>query len=222
MGAALTGSESGLGSAGIFPHRHRVLQALQSVRRTHQKGRQRIHLWQAIEAWMALRGLDVSSPRPRYRAVPSAPHKLFRTGDALAGVLMIDVRTGGYVFVQAKAVLLATGGGPTMYKFHTPSGEKSCDGLSMALDAGLALRDMEMVQFHPTGLLAGTGTRIPGRCSRRAYAGREAIYSMARVSALCTATIHWANERRATSFHAAFFRRCEPDGPARTAASTSK
>jgi fumarate reductase flavoprotein subunit len=85
-----------------------------------------------------------------------------KAGDALAGVLMIDVRTGGYVFVQAKAVLLATGGGPTMYKFHTPSGDKSCDGLSMALDAGLALRDMEMVQFHPTGLLAGTGTRMTG------------------------------------------------------------
>ncbi len=83
-------------------------------------------------------------------------------GDGLAGVLMIDVRTGGYVFVQAKAVLLATGGGPTMYKFHTPSGDKSCDGLSMVLDAGLALRDMEMVQFHPTGLLAGTGTRMTG------------------------------------------------------------
>jgi fumarate reductase flavoprotein subunit len=84
------------------------------------------------------------------------------SGDALAGVLMIDVRTGGFVFVQTKAVLLATGGGPTMYKFHTPSGDKSCDGLSMALDAGLALRDMEMVQFHPTGLLAGSGTRMTG------------------------------------------------------------
>ena len=85
-----------------------------------------------------------------------------RSGDALAGVLMIDLRTGGFVFVQAKAVLLATGGGPTMYKYHTPSGDKSCDGLSMALDAGLALRDMEMVQFHPTGLLAGAGTRMTG------------------------------------------------------------
>ena len=83
-------------------------------------------------------------------------------GRALAGVLMIDMRTGGYVFVQAKAVLLATGGGPTMYKYHTPSGDKSCDGLAMALRAGLPLRDMEMVQFHPTGLLAGTGTRMTG------------------------------------------------------------
>ena len=90
--------------------------------------------------------------------------ELVRTpdGSALAGVLMIDMRTGGYVFVQAKAVLLATGGGPTMYKYHTPSGDKSCDGLAMALRAGLPLRDMEMVQFHPTGLLAGTGTRMTG------------------------------------------------------------
>ena len=52
-------------------------------------------------------------------------------------------------FVQAKAVLLATGGGPTMYRYHTPSGDKACDGMAMALRAGLALRDMEMVQFHP-------------------------------------------------------------------------
>ncbi len=43
--------------------------------------------------------------------------------DALAGVLLVDIRTGEYVFVQAKAVLLATGGGPTMYKYHTPSGD---------------------------------------------------------------------------------------------------
>ena len=63
------------------------------------------------------------------------------------------MRTGEYVFVQARAVLLATGGGPTMYKYHTPSGDKSCDGLAMALRAGLTLRDMEMVQFHPTACL---------------------------------------------------------------------
>ena len=83
-------------------------------------------------------------------------------GSAISGVLMIDMRTGEFVFVQAKAVLLATGGGPTMYRYHTPSGEKSCDGLAMALRAGLPLRDMEMVQFHPTGLLAGSGTRMTG------------------------------------------------------------
>jgi fumarate reductase flavoprotein subunit len=83
-------------------------------------------------------------------------------GDAIAGVLFIDMRTGDYVMVRAKAVLLATGGGPTMYRYHTPSGDKTCDGLAMALRAGLALRDMEMVQFHPTGLLAGAHTRMTG------------------------------------------------------------
>jgi fumarate reductase flavoprotein subunit len=85
-----------------------------------------------------------------------------RGGHALAGVLMMDVRSGEFTFVQAKAVLLATGGGPTMYKYHTPSGDKTCDGMAMALRAGLTLRDMEMVQFHPTGLIAGPQTRITG------------------------------------------------------------
>ena len=94
-----------------------------------------------------------------HRAVEFVKNK---AGDALAGVLMIDVRSGELVFVQAQAVLLGTGGGPTMYKYHTPSGDKTCDGMAMALRAGLTLRDMEMVQFHPTGLLAGTGTRMTG------------------------------------------------------------
>jgi fumarate reductase flavoprotein subunit len=90
--------------------------------------------------------------------------ELIRTssGDAIAGALLIDMRSGEYVLVRAKAVLLATGGGPTMYRYHTPSGDKSCDGLAMALRAGLPLRDMEMVQFHPTGLLAGMHTRMTG------------------------------------------------------------
>jgi fumarate reductase flavoprotein subunit len=93
-----------------------------------------------------------------HRAVALIP----ASDGALAGVLMIDVRTGAFRFVAAQAVLLATGGGPTMYRYHTPSGDKSMDGLAMALRAGLPLRDMEMVQFHPTGLLAGADTRMTG------------------------------------------------------------
>ena len=83
-------------------------------------------------------------------------------GSGLAGVLFIDIRTGKFRLVRARAVLMATGGGPTMYRYHTPSGDKSMDGLAMALRVGLPLRDMEMVQFHPTGLLAGEGTRMTG------------------------------------------------------------
>jgi fumarate reductase flavoprotein subunit len=83
-------------------------------------------------------------------------------GSAISGVLFVDMRTGKFRFVRAKAVLMATGGGPTMYKYHTPSGDKSMDGLAMALRVGLKLRDMEMVQFHPTGLLAGPNSKMTG------------------------------------------------------------
>jgi len=83
-------------------------------------------------------------------------------GSGLCGVAMLDMRTGEPLLVRARATLLATGGGPTMYLYHTPSGDKSCDGMAMALRAGLPLRDMEMVQFHPTGLLAGPNTRMTG------------------------------------------------------------
>ena len=94
-----------------------------------------------------------------HRAIALVPAQ---DGSGLAGVLMIDMRDGGFHLVQAKAVLLAAGGGPTMYRYHTPSGDKACDGMAMALEVGLRLRDMEMVQFHPTGLLAGAETRMTG------------------------------------------------------------
>ncbi len=94
-----------------------------------------------------------------YRALALIPDT---SGKAVAGVLFLDVRRGTYSYVAAKAVLLATGGGPTMYRYHTPSGDKSMDGLAMALRFGLPLRDMEMVQFHPTGVLAGRHTRMTG------------------------------------------------------------
>ena len=94
-----------------------------------------------------------------HRALAIVPDK---SGRACAGMLLADMRTGGFKLVRAKAVLMATGGGPTMYKYHTPGGDKACDGMAMALSAGLGLRDMEMVQFHPTGLLAGEDTRMTG------------------------------------------------------------
>ena len=94
-----------------------------------------------------------------HRALALVPN---RDRAAVAGALLVDMRSGEIRFVRARAVLLATGGGPTMYRYHTPSGEKSMDGLAMALRTGLPLRDMEMVQFHPTGLLAGRDTRMTG------------------------------------------------------------
>ncbi|MBI1733562.1 MAG: FAD-binding protein [Candidatus Rokubacteria bacterium] len=77
------------------------------------------------------------------------------TGRA-AGALVLDMRTGRFVAVRARATLLAMGAGPTMYRVFACSADKSSDGLALAWAAGLPLRDMEMVQFHPTGLV------IPG------------------------------------------------------------
>ena len=110
-------------------------------------------LMEQVWARPAIRRLE------EHRALALIPAK---DGASIAGVLLVDVRTGTMRFVAAKAVLLATGGGPTMYRYHTPSGDKSMDGLAMALRLGMRLRDMEMVQFHPTGLLAGPQTRMTG------------------------------------------------------------
>ncbi len=78
-----------------------------------------------------------------------------RTGQKVSGALLIDLRRGEFIVVEARAVLLATGGGPTMYKITAPCHDKTCDGIAMGFRAGTTMIDMEMVQFHPTGLLAG-------------------------------------------------------------------
>jgi succinate dehydrogenase/fumarate reductase flavoprotein subunit len=73
-----------------------------------------------------------------------------------AGALILDIRSGRFHLVRARATLLAMGGGPTMYRIFACSADKAADGIALAWRAGLPLRDMEMIQFHPTGLV------IPG------------------------------------------------------------
>jgi succinate dehydrogenase/fumarate reductase flavoprotein subunit len=80
---------------------------------------------------------------------------LLVSGDRVAGALVLDIRTGAFLVVRSKATLIATGAGATMYRISSPSLEKSGDGMAMAWRAGAAFVDMEMVQFHPTGLLVG-------------------------------------------------------------------
>ncbi len=87
---------------------------------------------------------------------------LSRDRSRVAGALVLDIRSGSFMLVRAKAILVATGGGPTMYKVTAASADKSMDGIVMGFRAGAELCDMEMVQFHPTGLLVAaslmTGT----------------------------------------------------------------
>jgi succinate dehydrogenase/fumarate reductase flavoprotein subunit len=82
-------------------------------------------------------------------------------GDEVAGAVLLDMRRGQLMLARARAVLIATGGSATMYKIAAPSLEKSGDGVAMAWRAGARLIDMEMMQFHPTGLLAGR-SRLTG------------------------------------------------------------
>jgi succinate dehydrogenase / fumarate reductase flavoprotein subunit/fumarate reductase flavoprotein subunit len=78
-----------------------------------------------------------------------------------AGALLLDMRSGDFEAMAAKSVVLATGAGATMYEISTPALEKSADGQAMAYRRGVRLQDMEMMQFHPTGLLAGD-TKLTG------------------------------------------------------------
>jgi succinate dehydrogenase/fumarate reductase flavoprotein subunit len=80
---------------------------------------------------------------------------VFDDDGELAGVTLLDVRTGAAALLRARVVVVATGGAATMYRIAAPAREKTGDGVAMCYRAGLELRDMEMMQFHPTGLLAG-------------------------------------------------------------------
>ena len=93
--------------------------------------------------------------RPSIRALEEhRAVELLRDGAGRAGgALLLDIRRGGFLAVRARATLLAMGGGPTMYKVIACSADKAADGIALALRAGVPLRDMEMVQFHPTGLV---------------------------------------------------------------------
>jgi succinate dehydrogenase / fumarate reductase flavoprotein subunit/fumarate reductase flavoprotein subunit len=82
-------------------------------------------------------------------------------GTTVVGAVLLDIQTGEFVPVQSKAVILATGAGPLMYQRAACAQEKAMDGIAMAYRVGVHLMDMEMVQFHPTGLVV-PGSRLNG------------------------------------------------------------
>jgi succinate dehydrogenase/fumarate reductase flavoprotein subunit len=87
---------------------------------------------------------------------------LVMEGSRAAGALLLDNRGGRFVAVRAGATLVATGAGATMYRISSPSLEKAGDGMGMAFRAGAEFVDMEMMQFHPTGLLVGSSIATGG------------------------------------------------------------
>jgi succinate dehydrogenase / fumarate reductase flavoprotein subunit/fumarate reductase flavoprotein subunit len=82
-------------------------------------------------------------------------------GQEVVGAVLLDIQTGQFIVARAKAVLLCTGAGPLMYQRSACAQEKAMDGVAMAFRAGAKLMDMEMVQFHPTGMVV-PGSRLNG------------------------------------------------------------
>ncbi len=82
---------------------------------------------------------------------------------AVVGVIAICIETGETVFVKSKATVFATGGAGRIYASTTNAHINTGDGIGMGLRAGVPVQDMEMWQFHPTGIY-GAGTLVTEGC----------------------------------------------------------
>ena len=85
--------------------------------------------------------------------------RLLRDAERIAGAFGYRREDGRFVLFRAKAIILATGGWGKVYKITSNSWECTGDGCAMAYEAGAELMDMEMVQFHPTGMVWPPGVR---------------------------------------------------------------
>jgi len=85
--------------------------------------------------------------------------KLLKSEGRIAGALAYRRADGAVILYRCGALVLASGGAGKMYRVTSNSWESTGDGTALAYDAGAQLRDMEMVQFHPTGMVWPAGVR---------------------------------------------------------------
>jgi len=81
------------------------------------------------------------------------------TSHSVSGAMAINIRTGELLLFKCKAIVIATGGCGRVYSVTSNSWESTGDGVSLAYRAGAELMDMEMLQFHPTGMIYPAGVR---------------------------------------------------------------
>jgi fumarate reductase flavoprotein subunit len=137
---------------------HQKAFAGQSFDRTVHKGDLTgIELTNRVSEQIARRDIPVLEEHRAIALLPAAGGE-----NRVAGAMLLDIRSGAFTAVNAKCTLLATGGGPTFYKYSACAQELATDGMAMAWEAGAEFCDMEMVQFHPTGILTGDGLQITG------------------------------------------------------------
>jgi fumarate reductase flavoprotein subunit len=84
-------------------------------------------------------------------------------GGRVQGVVAIDISTGEFRLIKAKAVVIATGGAGRVFRENTNGGIVTGDGMALAYRHGVPLRDMEFVQYHPT-CMPGTGLLFTEAC----------------------------------------------------------
>jgi fumarate reductase (CoM/CoB) subunit A len=99
--------------------------------------------------------------------------KLLVHDDRIAGVCAIDSKYGDYLVFRAKSVVMATGGAGRIFKVTSNAQLDVGDGYGMAYDVGCEMMDMEMVQFHPTGMVKPESAK--GRLVTEAVRGEGGI-----------------------------------------------
>ena len=78
---------------------------------------------------------------------------ILQNGQKFVGITAIELSNGDFHVIKGKALIIASGGAGRIYSFSTYGHSSTPDGLDMAYRAGIALKDMEFVQFHPTGIM---------------------------------------------------------------------
>jgi len=115
------------------------------ARLAHVGDRTGLEMIRTLQNHAVHRGIDVF--------MECTVQQLLKSGPAVSGALGYWRDSGKFVLFKARAVVLATGGAGKSWKITSNSWECTGDGMAMALNAGADLIDMEMVQFHPTGMI---------------------------------------------------------------------
>lgn len=88
---------------------------------------------------------------------------LFVNDDQVTGLVVLNMLEGKLIQINTKAVIIATGGAGRVYQYNTNGSIVTGEGMAIAYQHGIALRDMEFVQYHPTGL-PGSGILMTEAC----------------------------------------------------------
>ncbi len=85
--------------------------------------------------------------------------KLIKKNDKVIGAIALDMKTGEFIAINSKSTIIAGGGCGRIYEVTSNSWESTGDGIALAFDIGAEMMDMEMMQFHPTGMVWPPGVR---------------------------------------------------------------